>query len=68
MKSLILKRTERNYKIRGERVVIYIFGICIYMHEYPMDDYTPRSRSVGFVQYQSGAGNVEDEDYFPEED
>lgn len=68
MKSLILKRTERNYKIRAERVVIYIFGTCIYMHEYPMDDNTPRSRSVGFVQYQSGAENVEDEDYFPEED
>lgn len=68
MKSLIHKRTERNYKIRAERVAIYVLGICIYMHEYPMDDSSPRSRNVGFIQFPSGAGDVEDEDYFPEED
>lgn len=67
MKSLIHKRTERNYKIRAERVAIYVLGLCIYMHEYPMYE-SPRSRSIGFVQYPSGAGDVEDEDYFPEED
>lgn len=67
MKSLILKRTERNYKIRAERVAIYVLGLCIYMHEYPMDTET-KPRSIGFIQHPSSAGDVEDEDYYPEED
>lgn len=67
MKSLIHIRTERNYEIKAERVVIRVLGLCIYMHEYPMDSET-KPRSIGFVQHPSSAGEVEDEDYYPEED
>lgn len=66
MKPLIHKRTERNYKIKAERVVIYILGICIYIHEYPIDS-EQRLRNVGFIQYPSNSGEIEEE-YFPEED
>lgn len=66
MKSLIHKRTERNYKIRAERVVIYILGLCIYIHEYPME-VEGHPRHIGFNQFPSTApGDIEDE--FTEED
>lgn len=68
MKSLIYKKTERNYKIRAERVIIYVLGLCIYIHEYPMDAEEKR-RNIGFNQFPSSAPTeIEDEDYYPDED
>lgn len=67
MKPIIHKRTERHKSGDAERIVIYFLGICIYIHEYPIDRDT-KPRNVGFIQYPSNAPTeVEDEDYYPEE-
>ena len=68
MKSLIHKKTERNYRIKTEREVIYFLGLCIYIHEYPLDTEEKR-RNIGFTQFPSSAPTeIEDEDYYPDED
>ncbi len=68
MKSLIEKRTERHANGHMERVVVKVFGLCIYMHIYPIDSDT-KPRNVGFIQYHSAAPvEVEDNDYFPDEE
>lgn len=67
MKSIIHKKTERHKSGDTERIVIFFLGICIYIHEYPIDR-DSRPGSVGFIQYPSDAPTeVEDEDYYPEE-
>lgn len=64
MKSFICKKTERHKSECKERVVIYIFGLCIYMHVYPIDTET-KPRNVGFMQYSS---EVECNEYLSDEE
>lgn len=67
MKSLIHKKTQIHKSGDAERIVIYFLGICIYIHEYPIDR-DSNTRNVGFIQYTRNAPTeVEDEDYYSEE-
>lgn len=68
MKSIIHKKTERHKSGDAERIVIYFLGICIYYHEYPIYAEEKR-RNIGFNQFPSSAPTeIEDEDYYPDED
>ena len=67
MKPLISKITKQSKHGKKERLEVFVFGICIYAHEYPI--YSEESpRKVGFIQYPSDAPtDVEDDDYWPDE-
>lgn len=65
MKPLIFKQTTTDKKI--QRTSFYVFGICIYSEEVPVESEAPR-RQIGFNVFPQYAPEyVEDEDYYPDE-
>lgn len=64
-KAIIYKQHTIQGKVR--RTSLYLFGICLYVEEYPVSDETP-SKPIGFIQYPSYAPTeVDDDDYFEDE-
>lgn len=65
MKAIIFKQQIKEGKVY--RTALYLFGVCVYVEEYPEDEYN-RPKPCGFIQYPSEAPTqVDDDDYFEDE-
>lgn len=66
MKAIIYRQETAEKGIY--RTAIYFFGVCVFVWESPEEDRKPQ-KPIGFVQFPAEAPTeIEDEDYYPDEE